>query len=461
MFNIKQVYQPAFYEATSLLFMIISIISTMIIFAGTVPHIPVIVAIFVLILFGLMKHVPYGSLEKGLADGAKSGISAVFVFFMIGLLISAWLLSGTIPALMDTAFFFVSPGFFYGAVFLTASLIGLFIGSSLTTVATIGVALVGVASAMDASAAITAGAVVSGAFFGDKMSPLSDTTNLAASIAGVDLFVHIQNMAWTTVPAFILSLAGFAVLSPDLDGNSFQDVQRIRDTIQEMGFIHWYSWLPALMLVLLSVRRVPPLLTLAASTAFATALSFFHSGKSIADTAAVLFAGFMSDTGNAEVDALLSRGGLDSMMFTVSLILLSLSLGGLLFTLGVIPCLFERIERKLTTAGHSIAATAASAMGINVVIGEQYLSILLTGEAFSHHFERLGLVKKNLSRTLEDAGTVVNPLVPWSVCGVFIADVLGVPVTDYFFYAFFCLASPLLTVLYGYTGWTISKENRS
>ncbi|OKL37294.1 Na+/H+ antiporter NhaC [Domibacillus mangrovi] len=461
MFNIKQVYQPAFYEAMSLLFMIMAIISTMIIFVGTVPHIPVIVSIFVLILFGLMKRVPYTSLEKGLVDGAKSGISAVFIFFMIGLLISAWLLSGTILSLMDTAFFFVSPGFFYGAVFLTASLIGLFIGSSLTTVATIGVALVGVASAMDASAAITAGAVVSGAFFGDKMSPLSDTTNLAASIAGVDLFVHIQNMAWTTVPAFLLSLAGFAALSPDLDGSSFQDVQQIRDTIQEMGFIHWYSWLPALMLVILSIRRVPPLLTLAASTAFATGLSFFHSGKSIADTAAVLFAGFVPDTGNAEVDALLSRGGLDSMMFTVSLILLSLSLGGLLFTLGVIPCLFEGIERKLTTAGHSIAATAATAMGINVIIGEQYLSILLTGEAFSHHFEKLGLVKKNLSRTLEDAGTVVNPLVPWSVCGVFIADVLGVPVTDYFFFAFFCLVSPLLTVLYGYTGWTISKENRS
>ncbi|HZG73389.1 MAG TPA: Na+/H+ antiporter NhaC family protein, partial [Chondromyces sp.] len=218
------------------------------------------------------------------------------------------------------------------------------------------------------------------------------------------------------------------------------------------------SWLPLLLLFIFSIRKVSPFITLAISSLTAVLLSFFHIDLTFSEIIGALFSGYISETGNADVDALLSRGGMESMMFTISLVLLSLSLGGLLFTLGIIPRLFQTIEQKMKSAASVITGAALSAIGINVVIGEQYLSILLTGEAFQQQFEKVGLAKKNLSRALEDAGTVINPLVPWGVCGVFIADMLAVPTLQYLPFAFFCLLSPILTILFGFTGWTLSKK---
>ena len=207
---------PRFLEAIGLIVAIILIISISISQYNSVPHIPIIAAIFLLMMYGFVKKVPFATLEKSMIQSASSGIGAVYIFILIGLLISSWIIGGTIPTLLYIGFSIVTASFFYAIVFIITSIVGTAIGSSLTTVATIGVAMLGIASAVDASLAITAGAIVSGAFFGDKMSPLSDTTNLAASIVGIDLFTHIRNMTYTTVPAFILSLIGYAILSPSI-----------------------------------------------------------------------------------------------------------------------------------------------------------------------------------------------------------------------------------------------------
>ncbi|ANU23696.1 Na+/H+ antiporter NhaC [Planococcus donghaensis] len=456
MYNIKSVIAPKFSEALVLTITIFLLISVSIIKFGSVPHIPILVSILLLFGYGLVKGVSYQKLEKGLVEGAGAGMSAVFLFFFIGMLISSWMISGTIPTLIFTGFMLISMTFFYAIVFIVTSLIGLSIGSSLTTVATIGVAFIGMATAMDLSLAITAGAIVSGAFFGDKMSPLSDTTNLSSAIVGVDLFEHIRNMSWTTVPAFVLTLFFFALLSPEATGGTVQDVMQFQEGLLATGMIHWYTVFPLIVLIVLTFMKIPALMTLALSSISAIGVSFIHQISTASEIFNVLFGGYVSTTGIVEIDSLLSRGGMDSMMFTVALVLLALSMGGLLFTLGIVQCLLAKIESLLKKVSSVIAASALTAIGINILIGEQYLSILLTGQAFKEPYDKVGLAGKNLSRVMEDAGTVVNPLVPWSVCGIFITGVIGVPTLEYLPFAFFCLLSPVLTVLFGFTGKTLT-----
>ncbi|PFA66336.1 Na+/H+ antiporter NhaC [Bacillus sp. AFS015802] len=458
MLNIKSVHKPAVPEASIVLLAVLGIISVSIIGVGSVPHISIILSLFFLMVYGLIRKVKFKDIEEGMIAGAQGGLGAILLFFFIGLLVSSWLISGTIPTLMFYGFEFVTPHYFYAIAFLLTSLSGVVIGSSLTTAATIGVALIGIGEAMGLSLAITAGAIVSGAFFGDKMSPLSDTTNLASSIVKVDLFTHIRNMAWTTVPAFIITLIAFAFLSPGTSDINLVQLNELQEGLKQTGLVHWYSILPVLLLVVLIVYRTPALFTLAITIAVSVSLSFFHESLHVNELFQILFSGFTSETGVESIDSLLTRGGVNRMMFTISLVILSLSLGGLLFKLGIIPALLNKVSAIIQSGRRTILTTALSAIGINLVVGEQYLSILLTGEAFQSQYKKLGLHPKTLSRTLEDAGTVVNPLVPWSVCGIFLTDVLGVSTLEYLPFAIFCLISPVITILYGFTGWTIKKE---
>ncbi|BCB03110.1 Na+/H+ antiporter NhaC [Bacillus sp. KH172YL63] len=459
MLNIKSVHQPATAEAAAVLLAVLGIISFTIISVGAVPHIPIILSLFFLMVYGLIRKARFKDIEQGMIEGAQGGLGAVLLFFFIGMLVSSWLISGTIPTLMYYGFEFVTPHYFYAIAFLLTALSGVAIGSSLTTAATIGVALIGIGEAMGLSMSITAGAIVSGAFFGDKMSPLSDTTNLASSIVKVDLFTHIRNMAWTTVPAFFITLIVFGILSPGTGGADLVQLKDLQEGLTKTGLIHWYSLIPVLLLVGLVVFKTPALLTLSITIAVSVLTSFLHGSLQANELFGVLFGGYTSETGVESIDSLLSRGGVNSMMFTVSLVILSLSLGGLLFKLGIIPALLSKVAAVIQSGRRTILSTALTAIGINLVVGEQYLSILLTGEAFQNQYKKLGLHPKTLSRTLEDAGTVVNPLVPWSVCGIFLTDVLGVATLEYLPFAVFCLISPLITILYGFTGWTIESEH--
>ncbi|WP_064092319.1 Na+/H+ antiporter NhaC [Rossellomorea aquimaris] len=459
MLNIKAVHKPHVVEATVILLMVLGIISVSIIGVQAVPHIPIILSLFFLMMYGLIRKVKFKDIEEGMILGAQGGLGAILLFIFIGLLVSSWLISGTIPTLMFYGFDFISPSYFYAIAFLLTSLSGLVVGSSLTTAATIGVAIIGIGEALGFSMAITAGAIVSGAFFGDKMSPLSDTTNLASSIVKVDLFTHIRNMAWTTIPAFIISIMVFALLSPSKNDIDLSQLHFLQEGLSQTGLIHWYSLIPVASLIVLVLFKVPALLSLAINVVISIGISFLHGSTKANELFTILFSGYESKTGIESIDSLLTRGGVNSMMFTISLVILSLSLGGLLFKLGIIPALLSKVSSMIHSTRRTILSTALSAIGINLVVGEQYLSILLTGEAFQSQYKKLGLHPKNLSRTLEDAGTVINPLVPWSVCGIFLTDVLGVSTISYLPFALFCLISPIITVLYGFTGWTIEKDH--
>ncbi|MGR9050957.1 Na+/H+ antiporter NhaC [Halobacillus faecis] len=448
---------PGIIESTLLLLVTIGMISYFIIEVQTVPHIPILIGILIMIAYGSLKKMSFKDLQYGMTQGAQTGMGAVLLFFVIGVLIASWMASGTIPVLMNAGFLLAGGPWFLAIVFAVTAVVGVALGSSFTTAATVGVALIGVAQSMDVSLAMTAGAIVSGAFFGDKMSPLSDTTNLASTVVKVDLFDHIKNMAWTTIPAFVITFILFMILSPG-GRPDVEQLNTFQAGLSETGLMHWTSWIPLALLVLMTVTKRPAFLSLAISSIVATLIAGLRGVMEWGALFGTWFDGFQGDSGNDIVNELLTRGGMNGMLFTVSLVILALALGGLFFVTGIIPSILTRVQESLKSARSATLSTAFTAIGINIAIGEQYLSILLTGEAYQDIYEKAGLARKNLSRTLEDAGTVINPLVPWSVCGVFLSGVLGVPVLEYLPFAFFCLLSPLLTILFGMTGKTLTPK---
>lgn len=440
---------------------VIAVMGVTMIGFGWVPHLSLLLAICVLLAIGLFKGLSFDDMQAQMASGVMSGIGAIYLFFFIGLMVATLMMSGAIPTLMYYGFELISPEFYYISAFVLTSIIGIALGSSLTTAATLGVAFIGMSHAFDANVAIAAGAVVSGAFFGDKMSPLSDTCTIASSVVGIDLFAHIRNMMYTTVPAWLLTVVLFWFLSGSTTGSDLNQVTLLQGQLIDSGLIHNYAVLPFIVLIGLALLRVNAIYTIICTIIAALIITYIHSSPSLGALGSYLFGGYApaESLELGEVGGMLSRGGVQSMFFTQTIVILALSLGGLLTALGILPALLLGIKSSLTSSGRAIFAAAMSALSINVLIGEQYLSILISGTTFRSTFERLNLHPKNLSRTIEDAGTVINPLVPWSVCGVFISQALGVPVLDYLPYAFFCYLSLLLTLLFGFTGITISSAN--
>lgn len=440
---------------------VIAVMGVTMIGFGWVPHLSLVLAICVLLAIGLIKGLSFDDMQAQMASGVMSGIGAIYLFFFIGLMVAALMMSGAIPTLMYFGFELISPEYYYISAFVLTSIIGVALGSSLTTAATLGVAFIGMSHAFDANVAIAAGAVVSGAFFGDKMSPLSDTCTIASSVVGIDLFAHIRNMMYTTVPAWILTVILFWFFSGQTVSSDLSQVTVLQGQLIDSGLVHSYAILPFIVLVGLAVFHVNAIYTIICTIVVALIVTYFHSTPSIGQLGGYLFAGYTpaESLELGEVGGMISRGGVQSIFFTQAIVVLALSLGGLMTALGILPALLSGIKQSLTTSGRAIFAAAMSALSINVLIGEQYLSILLSGTAFRQTFERLNLHPKNLSRTIEDAGTVINPLVPWSVCGVFISQALGVPVLDYLPYAFFCYLSLLLTLVFGFSGITISRLN--
>ncbi len=430
---------------------------------GWVPHLSLLLVIIGLMMFGLVKGVKFDAMQDKMISGVGAGMGAIYLFSFIGLLVSALMMSGAIPTLIYYGFGVLSADMFYLSAFILSSIVGIALGSGFTTCATIGVAFLGMAAAFGANPAIVAGAVVSGALFGDKMSPLSDTTSIAASIVGVDLFDHIKNMMYTTVPAWLISAGLFWFLSDAHLAADLSDVAVLKDQLITSGLVHSYALLPFVVLVVLAVLKVNAIYTISATIAVSLVLTFTHSTPSLSDLGNWFFAGYApaENLNLGDVGKIVSRGGLQSMFFSQLLVILALSLGGLLQGLGILPALLDGMRHLLTKASRGVAAAAFTSLGINVLVGEQYLSLLLSGNAFLPEYKRLGLHPKNLSRTIEDAGTVINPLVPWGVYGGFLAGTFGMPVVAYLPYAFFCYLCFVLTLIFGFTGFTITKLDKA
>lgn len=446
-------------QALPIALAVIAVMGVTMIGFGWVPQVSLLLVLCGLFAYGKAKGITFEAMQEKMAEGVMSGIGALYLFFFIGLLVSALMMSGAIPTLMYYGFDLITPQMFYLSAFILCSVIGVALGSGFTTCATAGVAFMGMAAAFGANPAIVAGAVVSGALFGDKMSPLSDTTAIAASIVKIDLFDHIRNMMYTTVPAWIISAVLFWVLTGNIAGADLSNVAAMQQKLVESGLVHWYALLPLVVLVVLAVCKVNAIYTIIFSVITALIVTYLHSSPTVGQLGGWFFGGYKpaENLDLGDVGKLVSRGGIESMFFSQSIIILALSLGGLLNGLGVLPALLQGVKHLLVNTGRATLAAASTAFGINFLIGEQYLSLLLTGNTFQPVYERLGLHQRNLARTIEDSGTVINPLVPWGVYGVFLAGILGVPVISYVPYAFFCWFSLILTLVFGFTGLTISK----
>ena len=460
MFNLVQHRKPSKKEAVISILIVFFILGfPMIAIRDMVPHIPILLALICLIVYGRARGISFDKMQDSMAESVHTSMGAIYLFFFIGILVTALMISGAIPSLIYFGLNIISSKTFYLSSFLATAIIGIAIGSSLTTVATLGVALMSISNAFGLNPAITAGAIVSGAFFGDKMSPLSDTTGIAASIVGIDLFDHIKNMMYTTIPAFIVSAIAFTLMSLGQDAASLDGIESFRSSILATGLVHPYSLLAFGVLILLSIRRIPAVLTLIYTSLASLLISKLHSSYSMGQLAKFFFDGFSMDGLSQDIGSLVSRGGISSMFFTMTIVILALSLGGLLFGLGIIPSILNSFNQVLDSPSRVSTCVVATALGVNLIVGEQYLSILLAGKTFKPIYDQLGLHPKNLSRTLEDSGTVINPLVPWGVCGAFSTSMLGVATLAYLPFAIFCYTSLILTVIVGLTGLTMTRSD--
>lgn len=460
MFNLLQYRKPSKKEAVISILIVFFILGfPMIAIRDMVPHIPILLALICLIVYGRARGISFDKMQDSMAESVHTSMGAIYLFFFIGILVTALMISGAIPSLIYFGLDIISSKTFYLSSFLATAIIGIAIGSSLTTVATLGVALMSVSNAFGLNPAITAGAIVSGAFFGDKMSPLSDTTGIAASIVGIDLFDHIKNMMYTTIPAFIVSAIAFTLMSLGQEAASLDGIESFRSSILATGLVHPYSLLAFGVLILLSIRRIPAVLTLIYTSLASLLISKLHSSYSMGQLAKFFFDGFSMDGLSQDIGSLVSRGGISSMFFTMTIVILALSLGGLLFGLGIIPSILNSLNQVLDSPSRVSTCVVATALGVNLIVGEQYLSILLAGRTFKPIYDQLGLHPKNLSRTLEDSGTVINPLVPWGVCGAFSTSMLGVATLAYLPFAIFCYTSLILTVVVGLTGLTMTRSD--
>lgn len=450
-----------FGEALTILIIMLIILGTAVIHFGLSPQIPVLFTIALLIFWARLRGASWEDVHQGITEGISTAIIPIFIFILIGALIAVWIRAGIIPAIMVVGFKLISSRFFIPSTFIVCSLVGLSIGSGFTTISTIGIALFGMGMAMGLNPALIAGAIISGAVFGDKMSPLSDSTNLASAIAGSDLFAHIKNMMWSTIPSFIVSLALFWVLGNSSNQMSAAKIAHTTAILNQHFVISWWALLPIILMFACAWKHVPAIPTLFINILVTVGMIFFQNPhESLKSLTTLISEGFVAHTSDDAVNALLSRGGITNMMATVSLIIVTLSLGGILMKFNVVQVAMAPLVKHLRKPGPLVTTTILSGIGINLFVGEQYLSVILPGKAFKPAFSRIGLAPLALSRVLEDGGSVINYLIPWGVAGSFAASTLGVPVLHFLPFAFFSLFSPVFSILSGFTGIGLKKGTR-
>jgi NhaC family Na+:H+ antiporter len=353
----------------------------------------------------------------------------------------------------------LSPGIFLVATLIICSIVSLGTGSSWSTAGTVGVALIGVGQGLGIPVAMVAGAIVAGAYFGDKMSPLSDTTNLAPAVAGTDVFSHIRHMVYTTAPGYILSLILYGIIGSRFAGGVLdtQNIEIMLSTMKTNFFIHPILLLPPCLVIVMVIKKIPPLPALLGGTVLGGIFGMLTQTRSLSDVIAAAYSGYVSETGIATVDDLLTRGGLMSMMETVALIICALSFGGIMERTGMLETLAAALLKRVKRVGSLVATTVLSCIGMNAIAADQYISIVIPGRMYKNAFDSFHLHPKNLSRCLEDSATLSSPLIPWNSCGAFMWATLGVNPFVYLPYAFLNLFNPVVSIFYGYTGITMEK----
>ncbi len=430
---------------------------------------------FIAAAIAMMRKTPWKIIESQIITTTGNVVQAIIILLLIGALIGVWILAGVVPSIIVWGLKILRPSLFLFAACVISGLVSMATGSSWSTAGTIGVAIIGIGQAAGIDAPMTAGAIVSGAYFGDKMSPFSETTNLAPSMAGSELFEHIRHMVYTTAPAVLITLAIFLLLG---FGNSTQHnntahIDMITRAIQTNFNTSLFLIIPPALTIFVMVRKIPaiPAIMIGIITGLLFTLIFQRNyiaaphDSGIMSTIAHGFSvalktassGYKAATGCREVDELLSKGGMAAMLPTIWLILSAMFFAGTMEASGMLHSIAQAILKKVESTGNLIAATLGTCFVANFLMADQYLSIVITGRMYREVYDGKGLHRKNLSRALEDSGTLTSPLVPWNTCGSFMASSLGVPTLSYLPYAFLNIITPLISLFYGYSGITIAR----
>ena len=412
---------------------------------------------------GFYHKVSYEKMLAEVAENLKSTTGALLILLMVGALSGTWLVSGIIPAMIYYGLQILNPTIFLAACVIICAIISIATGSSWTTSATVGIALIGIGNALGIPMGMTAGAVLSGAYFGDKMSPLSDTTNLAPAMAGGDLFTHIRYMLLTTVPTLIVTLIVFVVLGFTMDTSGEADTASILNSIDATFNICGWLFLVPLGVILMILKKTPPLMALLIGTLLGGVFALIFQPEIIAGLSGAKELNFENGykgilnaitvsteiaTDNVALNDLFTSKGMSGMLGTIWLIMCAMVFGGIMDGIGALSKISETLLGMAKTTFGLFASTVASCLALNVTASDQYLAIVIPGKMFSKAYKDKGLAPENLSRTLEDSGTVTSVLIPWNTCGAYHSGVLGVGVADYFVYAIFNWLSPFMTLLF-------------
>ena len=427
----------------------------------------------VALLIGWKNGYKWKEIEKAISHSLAKTVNAILILLMVGSLIGTWILSGTVPAMIYYGLKVINPDYFYVSACILCALTAISIGSSWSTAGTVGVGLIGIAAGLDLSPAITAGAIISGAYFGDKMSPLSDTTNLAPAVAGSDIFSHIQHMVWTTFPAIFITLILFLIIGLSESGAGGEvNLQDRLDLLDQNFKIGLHLLIPMGLVFYMAMKKYPAFPTIMIGALIGGIFAIIFQQDVIlkfiqADQVTflnmfdgvwrALFGGFSADTGNVELDKLLTRGGMSGMLYAIWLIICAITFGAILEKLGMLKVIIYSALARAKTTGSLILTTGLTCIGVNILTGDQYISIVLPGRMYRLEYKKRKLASKNLSRILEDSGTVTSVLVPWNTCAVFMFGALGVSPYAFIPYCFFNIISPIISITYGYLNFKITE----
>ena len=456
------VRKPKIYEALISFAFLILVMGVGIAVFEADPHIPMLIGTAFAALMALYLGFSWEEIEKSMYDGIGQALQAIVILAIIGVLIGVWLLSGVVPTMIYYGLLVLTPKTFLVATLIICSITSLATGTSWGTAGTIGIALMGVSSGLGIPAPVAAGAVISGAYFGDKMSPLSDTTNLAPAMAGTDVFTHFKFMIKPTAVTYVICIIVYAIAGIKYGGSSvsLDNIEIIKQGLLSTFKISPLLLIPPVVVIVLISKKMPAIPGIFIGLVLGAIFAPIFQGASFGDILNAGFSGFVSETGIETIDSLLTAGGLEGMMYSISLTIIAMMFGGIMEKTGQLEVIVNKLISKIKSDTGLITLTQATCIVSNMSMPEQYISIVVPGRMYAQAYKDRGLHPKTLSNALESAGTVTSALIPWNTCGVFLTGVLGVATSEYFKWAVFNYAMPIVVILLSFVGVTVAKLDK-
>ena len=424
------------------------------------PHIPIVISTILAGFMALKVGCTWSEISTGMIESVYRAIEALIIVMIVGMLIGSWVLAGSVPAMIYYGLELISPRFFLPTGCILCAIVSVATGSAWTSGGTIGVALMGIGTGLGINPALTAGMVISGAYFGDKISPLSDSTNVAAATAETDLYLHVRSMMYTTIPSFIIALILYLIIGLRYQASSLdlENIKLIKSALSSSFLISPWLLIPPVVVLITAIKRIPAIPSLLLATTVGGIFAMFFQNVTFVDVLNVLQNGYVGNTNVPIVDKLLTRGGVNGMLWTISLIIFALCFGGILEKAKFTEVILERIVKHIHSVGSLVATTIATGILCDFVLTDQYLANIIPGRMYYKVYDDMGLERYYLSRTLEDGGSLWSPMFPWNGCGAYQSATLGVSTFSYFPYAFLSLINPIVSIFMAYMGIAVFRK---